>query len=128
MSYQYLHPKYAIRRRARRKCYVVTLAVSLSIIGISALYQVDMLIRGTMLPSAPSIAKVSEIGQYQYNITLFGSDFVADLTILKDLQYTATIVTSTPPAFVRACYQVHYFIFGNLPQNNLTPNTDKMFV
>lgn len=128
MAYQYLNPIYGVRRRFRRRCYVITILLSLAIVGGSLLYQIDMLIRATMMPSATGIFRVVEIGMYEYRVEFMGEVVECDLSTLVEAKVEISEIVRTPPAPVRVLYQLHSMLRGELPENKKVVVSEKTFV
>lgn len=128
MAYKYLNPIYGVRRRKRRKLYLVTLATSLTIIAVSSCYQVDLLIRSTMLPSATSIFRIVQTGQFDYRIEIMGEKIYLDLQSANRAKNNLVQIVTTPPACVRIVYQLVYYITGETPNNYSIASGEKLEV
>ena len=117
MNGQFLNPKYERRKGQRRKITLTALIISLTIIGFSALYNIDLLIRSTMLPSSTPIASISEQSIHEYEIHFLGNQFTVNVTPFIDFANTMTQLKNTPTAPTRIYHQLKAFIRFDIPPN-----------
>lgn len=116
-SGRYLNPKYRRRQQRRRRLTLVVAATALSFCCVTAIYRVDTNIRQTMLPAAPPVAELRELGWRQYELELFGRQlrFSTEWAVAFGEQLGA--LARTPPPAVRLYYQLRAQLTGQLPRN-----------
>lgn len=114
---KYLNPKYAIRKARLRRAVLVTVVLTLLIVGVGAIWQVDYGIRGNMLPAAPPVASVKQQQPMQYHISLFGQEFYLQLDGAASSLNQFSDLLRTPPAPVRLAYQLRAYLSDQLPRN-----------
>lgn len=113
----YMNPKYAVRRVRLRRAVLVSTVLTLLIVGVGAVWQVDYSIRGNMLPSAPPVAAVVRQQSMQYRISLFGQQFYLDFGGISAGMGQLSQLLRTPPAPVRLAYQLRAYLADELPKN-----------
>jgi len=114
---KYLNPKYAIRRRKLRQAVLVTCVLTLLIVGVGTVWQVDANIRGSMLPAAPPVATVERAEPMQYHIHFFGQEYYLSLQGAVGVATQFSELLRTQPAPVRLCYQLRAYLTHMLPKN-----------
>lgn len=114
---KYLNPKYAKRERHRRRTFIATMALLLSLLCGVSILRVDDAIRSTMLPAAPPAVNIQEQQPMEYQLQLFGKEYHFSAQWVWSLGYELGVVVRTPPAPVRLLYQARAFLTGRLPRN-----------
>lgn len=113
----YMNPKYAVRRVKLRRAILVSTVLTLLIVGVGAIWQVDYSIRGNMLPAAPPVAAVERQQPMQYRISLFGQELYLNLGGISAGVDQLSRLLRTPPAPVRLAYQLRAYLADDLPKN-----------
>ena len=118
MEGKFLNPKYERRRKRRRRVTISTVIISLVILGGSGIYNVDLLIRSTMLPSAPPMASMTETQDNQYKISFFGNEFTIDISPMIAVADAVVQLKNTPPAHIRLFHQIKALVTLEIPPNH----------
>lgn len=114
---KYFNVKYAVRRKKLRRAILCTAVLTLLIIGVGTLWQVDYTIRGTMLPAAPPISEIERIKPQNYSISLFGHKFDLSFSDMYAACDELSELVRTPPSSVRLFYQLRAYFTDELPKN-----------
>lgn len=114
---QYLNPKYARRRKVRRRVTVVLCTTVLALGCLVAIYRIDSNIRSTMLPQAPPVAELRKQEPMRYELELFGRQYSFSTQWVYSLGNELGGVLRTPPPAVRAYYQLRAYLTDKLPKN-----------